>query len=783
MEPPLADKVAFFERLSALQDKDERDDQLDIKEQNHRSKCKAFFTSSTSTANPRTPGPAPIDSVRIENLVSNQQLSDPISTDVDDDLEIVKVTPRDMSTPRERRDRNGRKGKEPAANEHVIPDTVRPNDRSAVPAFLHPMLRPHLARLFSTQSSPSASASTTTASSSKRKAGKTQAKLKLLPENQQIFKGLRFYYIPNDDRGIRKAQIPKAQERGATWVGTLQEATHILVDEGLVYKDIESILQSDPSALTKVIVNGTYPIDCGEHRTLLDPNQEKYVRNIKVPRNDPKNSDAMDETIPSSLPSNGSLQVKGKRRRSSTDDHITSSDDSPGEEEPHIGNSKANTPQNTVKATSVHDELSEYIGLVQENTSYLQEPLEEEEKEGEDEGQSPAGSVVDIESESSNQKTPKKKRKTRTQDSSSQADVSSQSNFACMTGGTEGGKSDDPNARTIELLQKMADSYEGRDHFRALSYRKGISTLRQQDKKITTTKEAVKLRNIGQSLAEKIEEIVTNDRLEKLEHAQQQPEEQIMRMFLKIYGVGMAQANKWVAQGHRTLEDLKENVKLTTSQKIGIEHYDDLNERIPRWEVEALAKVVKETAAGIDASVEFIIGGSYRRGSDTTGDIDLIITKKGTETAQDLLPFLRELVAQLTDKNFLTASLASFSSNASEGHGSKWHGCCVLPESAFPEEKGKYRPIWRRIDLLLVPESEFGAALLYFTGNDIFNRSLRLLASKKGMRLNQRGLYANVRRGPGRVKQNEGDLLEGRDERKIFELLGVKWREPHERWC
>ena len=72
---------------------------------------------------------------------------------------------------------------------------------------------------------------------------------------------------------------------------------------------------------------------------------------------------------------------------------------------------------------------------------------------------------------------------------------------------------------------------------------------------------------------------------------------------------------------------------------------------------------------------------------------------------------------------------------------------------------------------------------MYFTGNDIFNRSIRLLASKKGMRLNQRGLYKDVMRGTQRVKVTEGELVEGRDERRIFEILGVKWREPHERWC
>lgn len=81
------------------------------------------------------------------------------------------------------------------------------------------------------------------------------------------------------------------------------------------------------------------------------------------------------------------------------------------------------------------------------------------------------------------------------------------------------------------------------------------------------------------------------------------------------------------------------------------------------------------------------------------------------------------------------------------------------------------------------PETEYGAALIYFTGNDIFNRSIRLLASRKSMRLNQRGLYKDVIRGSKREKLTEGELVEGKSEKRIFEILGVQWREPHERWC
>jgi len=76
-----------------------------------------------------------------------------------------------------------------------------------------------------------------------------------------------------------------------------------------------------------------------------------------------------------------------------------------------------------------------------------------------------------------------------------------------------------------------------------------------------------------------------------------------------------------------------------------------------------------------------------------------------------------------------------------------------------------------------------GAALLYFTGNDIFNRNMRLLASKKGMRLNQHMLFKDVMRGPGRTKLNEGTVVGGQDEKRIFDILGVPWHPPEHRNC
>jgi DNA polymerase IV len=331
--------------------------------------------------------------------------------------------------------------------------------------------------------------------------------------------------------------------------------------------------------------------------------------------------------------------------------------------------------------------------------------------------------------------------------------------------------SQNPNSRTIEILDQMCKYYDQmNDQWRTLAYRKAITTLRKQNTKVTTVKEAAALPFIGSRLAEKIEEIVLTNWLRRLDSTKNDPTDQVLRLFLGIYGAGLAQANKWLQAGHRSLDDLVTKAKLTDSQRIGIEHYHDFAQRIPRAEVEAHGNVVKEALKKLDSGFQATVMGSYRRGAKDSGDIDLIITKPGTSVATLREVVFQTLVPSLTKAGFLKVKLATSSQHED---GTKWHGVSCLPSSK----------IWRRLDLLLVPEDEMGAALIYFTGNDIFNRSIRLLASKKGMRLNQKGLYKDVVRGKNRERLNEGTLVEGKDEKRIFEILGVPWREPTERIC
>lgn len=355
-------------------------------------------------------------------------------------------------------------------------------------------------------------------------------------------------------------------------------------------------------------------------------------------------------------------------------------------------------------------------------------------------------------------------------------------------------KARNPNSRTIEILQQMLEYYDRtNDHWRTLAYRKAISALRKHNTKVTSEEEACNIPFIGQRLAVKIEEIVRTDRLRRLENTSLEPHELTLQKFLKIYGVGLAQATKWINQGHRTLSDLMSKAHLTKNQRIGIEHYADFQARIPRAEVESHGNFVRTCIHNIDPTIQITIGGSYRRGAPDSGDVDFIITKPNCSMGTLRTIIFDTVLPALKKHNYIKAHLASSSSSSSSkvpntsasgsGSGSKWHGAASLPSPP-----GLSPSPWRRIDFLLVPWSEMGAALLYFTGNDVFNRSIRLLARKKGMRLNQHGLFRDVmgrgRDGDGGAgRRTQGTLVEGRSEERIFEVLGVPFRRPEHRVC
>ncbi|RDA83027.1 hypothetical protein CP532_6880 [Ophiocordyceps camponoti-leonardi (nom. inval.)] len=708
---PQSEKAAFFDLLKSLE---ADDDELDMREELDRRRRAAFFATKRDLS-VRTGG---------------------------EQTMVVATT-------------------DGGPDETVIPDSVVPAVKRMRRSDSTPLLLP-AKRPFSNQS-PSlevgmrkrrrggASSSSSTAA----------AAPKMRRTEEQIFRGLAFFYVPNNDIApARRLRITRAREHGACWARDPSTATHIVVDRQLHYRDVGKVVSGEALARLPKVVNEEYPIDCIQFRSLLDDAQKKYrVPGAPVAEEAEDGQDELEVPASPVPDAGGGIELL-----------------------PHNTSVVDATPQPTTTTTTTtrpleaeaEDELARCVSMMQQ---YQHLPLDHEEDDDDEEGS---------DSDSSDKPKPKPGRKGgRFEDG-----------FACNQAGQKDAAAENPNGRTIEVLQSMADYYERiDDHWRSSGYRKAIGTLRRHESKVRTAEEAVALPHIGWRIAQKIEEIVSTDRLRRLEYARDEPTDEALQLFLQIYGVGGRLARQWVAQGYRTLEDVSRGARLTPSQRVALEHYDDLQKRIPRQEVEALTRAVRATAEGIDPAVEFITGGSYRRGADSSGDVDLIVTKKGTNKAVELRPFLDELVDRLEEKGVVVARLSSsFSSTSStsssstssltsrrkkESGGSIWHGCCRLTKDKDEDQDST----WRRLDLLLVPEAEMGGALLYFTGDDLFNRSMRLLAARKGMRLNQHGLFRGRRRGRRGGAEEWGALVEGRDERRIFEILGVRWREPWERWC
>ena len=319
------------------------------------------------------------------------------------------------------------------------------------------------------------------------------------------------------------------------------------------------------------------------------------------------------------------------------------------------------------------------------------------------------------------------------------------------------------NQFITEKLQILATSYaNSKDQWRALGYKKAIVSVKNYHKKLETWEECSSLPFVGERLAKKIWEIVETGHLRRLDHVD--PKQEAINLFVGVWGAGPTTAEAWVSQGLKTLEDLKNHGKLTRQQEIGLKYYDEFLERMPREEAGQIEEVVKNAALEINPGLEAFACGSYRRGKPTCGDVDVIVSHPDGKSHEGVMT---KLLDSLKSSRFLTDDL-TFAEN---GEHRKYLGVCKLPG-----ENTKHR----RLDIIVVPYNEWACSLLYFTGSDYFNRSMRLLAKNNGMSLSEHSLNTGVVRKGGE-KIFEGTPLPVFSEKDVFDYLGLEYREPHER--
>ncbi|KIO27823.1 hypothetical protein M407DRAFT_72655, partial [Tulasnella calospora MUT 4182] len=328
------------------------------------------------------------------------------------------------------------------------------------------------------------------------------------------------------------------------------------------------------------------------------------------------------------------------------------------------------------------------------------------------------------------------------------------------------------------------------DRWRVLAYRKAIGSLQRSRKRITNAEDARRLYGIGEKTADKIVEIISTGNLQRLQY-EKCGEYQICQKLMGIYGVGPKTAYDWYRKGVRSLDDVwagRGGITLNENQRIGLKYYDDLQTRMPREEAAQIYDKIKAAALGIDPRLQMEIMGSYRRGKADCGDLDILLSRDPRDGLTHR-GVLSRLLRTLSEKGVITYTLAEpdFSTDGLEA---KFMGLCRLDATSRQRRIGKSYPHgWNKrlrskliADILTVPYHQWGAALLYFTGDDIFNRSMRLLARHKGFSLNQRGLWVGATRDPETgEKLNEGSLVASTTEEDIFKVLGVPWQLPCER--
>ncbi|KAG6426365.1 hypothetical protein SASPL_110587 [Salvia splendens] len=164
---------------------------------------------------------------------------------------------------------------------------------------------------------------------------------------------------------------------------------------------------------------------------------------------------------------------------------------------------------------------------------------------------------------------------------------------------------------------------------------------------------------------------------------------------------------------------------------------------------------------------DIVCGGSYRRGKASCGDMDIVITHPDGKSH---IGFLTKYVKRLKDINFLREDLV-FRIHSEEGTDSgvdTYFGLCTYPEM-IEDIMDKYLPK----TLIVYPRDIYAFGLIAWTGNDVLNGRLRILAESKGFRLDDTGLFPATH-SSGEKRGSKGSAsLKFATEKQVFDFVGV----------
>ncbi|MGB0124760.1 MAG: DNA polymerase/3'-5' exonuclease PolX [Silvibacterium sp.] len=314
--------------------------------------------------------------------------------------------------------------------------------------------------------------------------------------------------------------------------------------------------------------------------------------------------------------------------------------------------------------------------------------------------------------------------------------------------------------RTIaQLLDETADLLEisAADPFRIRSYRRAAEAVESSTVQLSEIaddpKKLLAIPGIGKGMAANIRDMHTTGTLPLREELLQKYRPTMLDL-LKLPGMGpKSVALMWEALQIASIEELEAAIvagTLATLPRFRAKQVEKLRKGIEDYKKNSgrfLIDVAETAAEKLIAYLKDFPGletiepaGSLRRGRETNGDLDILVT--GPACSEDK-------VAAAVD---YTAAYPPIADLIAKGQN----------KVSFRLRNGL------QVDVRLLPEASYGAALQYFTGSKMHNVSIRQRALKRGYTLNEYAL----------ARVDDGSVVAGITEHEIYEALGLQWIPP-----
>ncbi len=307
------------------------------------------------------------------------------------------------------------------------------------------------------------------------------------------------------------------------------------------------------------------------------------------------------------------------------------------------------------------------------------------------------------------------------------------------------------NADIAELFEQMANlmDIQGADGFRVRAYRNAAYTVANYSRSmagmVAAGEDLTAIPNIGKAIAEKIVAIVETGRLQQLEKLAEKTPLSLLEL-LRVEGLGPRRVQMlYRGLGISSLEELETAARQGRVRELegfGAALETQILKALPRrggtgariWLADAeriVEPLVAHLKGGKVARVE--VAGSYRRRRETIGDLDLLVTSDApAETMARFVTY--QEVADVVSQG-ATRSTVHLHSGL-------------------------------QVDLRVVPEESYGAALCYFTGSQAHNIVMRGLANDRELKLNEYGLF------------RADERVAGESEEGIYAALDLPWIPP-----